>query len=407
MPPLARDRQTIFALSAAICLGLGCSAARDGVGADGPSGGRSGAAGGGAGAIVVEGTGGTFVGPGGATGSPDASSGTGGRQGAGGRSGVAGASGSVDGGGVDLTEGDGAPRADAGNLMGVNNPVLPGFNADPQVALFGGTFYIYPTTDGFANWLSTSFSVFSSTDLVRWTNRGVILDLARDLTWAMDRAWAPAITQKGSTYYLYFAAAQEIGVATSTSPTGPFKDALGHPLISTGAFGVQAIDPYVSVDDDGTAYLYFGSGGARVVKLNPDMVSFSGTPANITPTGYREGSVMFKRKGTYYFMWSENDTRSVDYRVAYGRASSPLGPFTRLGVVLQKDTALGILGTGHNSVLYIPARDELYIVYHRFAIPGGDGTHREVCIDRMGFNSDGTIVPVTPSLQGLQAAVLP
>jgi beta-xylosidase len=288
-----------------------------------------------------------------------------------------------------------------------NNPVLPGYHADPQVALFGNTFYIYPTTDGFLNWTSTSFSVFSSTNLVNWTDRGVILDLPRDLTWAKDQAWAPGIVFKGGTYYLYFAAAQQIGVATSTSPTGPFKDALGRPLIRAGLTRVQSIDPYPFIDDDGTAYLYFGSGGARVVRLNDDMISFTGTSQDITPTGYNEGSVMFKRGGVYYFLWSEHDTRSVTYQVAYGRAPSPLGPFIRVGVILQEDPALGILATGHNSVLSIPGRDEHYMVYHRFAIPDGDGYHREVCIDPMYFNADGTIVPVKPTVRGLQAAVVP
>ncbi len=289
----------------------------------------------------------------------------------------------------------------------INNPVFPGYHADPQVALFGKTFYIYPTTDGYVNWTSTSFSVFSSTNLVNWSNRGVILDLPRDLTWARDRAWAPGIAFKGGIYYLYFAAAQQIGVATSASPTGPFKDALGHPLISTGAYGVQTIDPYAFIDDDGTAYLYFGSGGARVVELNADMISFTGTPQNITPAGYNEGSVMFKRGGLYYFLWSEHDTRSATYQVAYGRAQSPLGPFNRIGVILQENPTIGILATGHNSVLSIPGRDEYYMVYHRFAIPNGDGYHREVCIDPMYFNGDGTIVPVKPTVRGLQAAVIP
>ncbi len=225
--------------------------------------------------------------------------------------------------------------------------------------------------------------------------------MPRDLSWATDRAWAPGIVLKGGIYYLYFAADQAIGVATSTSPTGPFKDALGHPLISRGSYGVQTIDPYPFIDDDGTAYLYFGSGGARVVKLGADMVSFAGAPRDITPPGYNEGSVMFKRNGTYYFMWSENDTRSATYQVAYGRARSPVGPFYRIGVILRENPALGILGTGHNSILAIPERDEYYMAYHRFAIPGGNGYHREVCIDSMSFNSDGTIVPVTPTLQGL------
>jgi beta-xylosidase len=288
-----------------------------------------------------------------------------------------------------------------------NNPVLPGYNADPQVAVFNNSFYIYPTTDGFVNWTSTSFSVFSSTNFIDWTDRGLIFDLRRDLTWATDRLWAPGIVFRGGTFYLYFAAAQEIGVATSTSPTGPFKDALGHPLINAWSYGVQTIDPYPFIDDDGTPYLYFGSGGARVVRLNGDMISLAGDPENITPTDYNEGSVMFKRHGSYYFLWSENDTRSANYQVAYGRAQSPLGPFRRLGVILEKDAALGIVGTGHNSILALPGRDEYYMVYHRFAIPGGDGYHREVCIDRMFFNVDGTIVPVKPTLEGLRTAVNP
>jgi len=301
---------------------------------------------------------------------------------------------------------------DAASLAGTNNPVLPGLYADPQIALFDGVYYIYPTTDGFANWTATSFSVFSSTNLVDWTDRGVILDLPRDLTWATGHAWAPAITRVGSTYYFYFCADQQIGVATASSPTGPFKDALGHPLIATSAYGTQSIDPYLFTDDDGTKYLYFGSGtnGARLVKLGTDMKSLVGTPANITPSGASgvvEGSVMFKRNGTYYLQWSEGDTRTATYQVAYAKAQAPTGPFTRLGVILSQNTTLGILGPGGNTVLAIPARDEYYIVYHRFKIPGGDGTHRETCIDRMSFNSDGTIARVTPTLNGLQSAVAP
>jgi hypothetical protein len=79
----------------------------------------------------------------------------------------------------------------------------------------------------------------------------------------------------------------------------------------------------------------------------------------------------------------------------------------RLGVILQENATLGILGPGGSTVLGILGRDEYYMVYHRFKIPGGDGTHREMCIDRMSFNSDGTIVPVKPTLPGLQTAVPP
>ena len=306
--------------------------------------------------------------------------------------GPAGGSGSADVGGENSISagaangGAAGSRAQAGSAgTGVavgtpKNPVLPGYNADPQIAQFGGKFYIYPTTDGYDNWLSTQFHAFSSADLVTWKDEGVILDLGADVSWADDRAWAPGITLKGDTYYFYFAAAQQIGVATSKSPAGPFKDALGRPLVKIGQYGDQSIDPYVFTDDDGRSYLYFGSGStAHVVELNSDMVSFKGSPTTISVGGFREGSVAFKHNGSYYFMWSENDTRSADYNVAYATGKSPLGPFTEAAQnpILQKNTALGILGTGHNSVLAL-ANGDWYIAYHRFAIPNGDGTHREV-----------------------------
>ncbi len=364
-------------------------------GSGGAAGARGGAAGGGSGGAA-----GARGGSGGST-----TGGAGGHAGSGGGAGR-GSGGQAGHGAVD------AGSADAPSVAGTNNPVLPGLNADPQIALFDGVYYIYPTTDGFANWTSTTFSVFSSTNLVDWTDRGVILDVPRDLTWATGHAWAPAITRAGGTYYLYFCADQQIGVATASSPTGPFKDALGHPLIATTAYGTHSIDPYLFTDDDGTNYLYFGSGtnGARVVKLGADMKSLVGTPANITPSGASgvvEGTLMFKRNGTYYLQWSEGDTRNATYQVAYAKAQAPMGPFTRLGVILSQNPTLGILGPGGNTVLAIPGRDEYYIVYHRFKIPGGDGTHRETCIDRMSFNSDGTIVPVVPTLNGLQTAVAP
>lgn len=388
----------------------------------GSGGGATGGGGGGSATGGVVGNGGSAGGQGGAAGARGGSGGAGAAGarggsggsptgGAGGHAGTGGGAGHGSGGQAGHATVD-AGSADAPSLAGTNNPVLPGLNADPQIALFDGVYYIYPTTDGFANWTSTTFSVFSSTNLVDWTDRGVILDLPRDLTWATGHAWAPAITRVSGTYYFYFCADQQIGVATASSPVGPFKDALGHPLIATTAFGTQSIDPYVFTDDDGTNYLYFGSGtnGARVVKLGADMKSLVGTPANITPSGASgvvEGTLMFKRNGTYYLQWSEGDTRTATYQVAYAKAQSPTGPFTRLGVILSQNTTLGILGPGGNTVLAIPGRDEYYIVYHRFKIPGGDGTHRETCIDRMSFKSDGTIVPVAPTLNGLQTAVAP
>jgi beta-xylosidase len=138
--------------------------------------------------------------------------------------------------------------------------VLPGVYADPHIAVFNNTYYIYPTTDGTEGWMSTHFTCWSSKDLRQWKNEGVILDLPKDLTWAKERAWAPAAAYKNGKYYYYFSADVNIGVAVSDKPTGPFKDPLGKPLVRKAMLRGQMIDPMVFIDDDGAAYLYFGQG---------------------------------------------------------------------------------------------------------------------------------------------------
>lgn len=293
----------------------------------------------------------------------------------------------------------------------VSNPAIPGLFADPNIVRFGDTYYLYATTDGFAGWSGTQFRVFSSKDLVNWTDHGVILDVAADIAWADNSAWAPGIAEKNGKYYFYFSAGlasgdtrKHLGVAVADSPTGPFRDALGKPLVSAGAYTGQAIDPMVFTDTGGQSYLYWGQGASHQVPLNADMVSFNSSQVRTyNPTNYNEGSFVVKRGSTYYFMWSENDTRSEDYRVAYATGTSPTGPWgPRTGLILQKDLAQGIKGTGHHSVVQVPGTDQWYIAYHRFAIPNGDGTHRETMIDRLYFNTDGTIRPVVPTLEGIE-----
>jgi arabinoxylan arabinofuranohydrolase len=127
------------------------------------------------------------------------------------------------------------------------------------------------------------------------------------------------------------------------------------------------------------------------------------------PDSYREGTYVFSRNGKYYFMWSEDDTRSENYRAAYAISDGPLGKlsFPANNVILSKNAPLGIYGTGHNSVVQIPGKDEWYIVYHRFNYPNGikmgaaAGYNRELCIDKMEFNADGTIKPVMPTHEGI------
>jgi hypothetical protein len=293
-----------------------------------------------------------------------------------------------------------------------NNPVLEGYYADPEILYSYKTkkFYIYPTSDGFVGWSGYYFKTFSSPDLVNWTDEGTILNLPTDVKWGTFNAWAPSITEKkvngAYKYYYYFVAAGNVGVAVADNPTGPFVD--------SGKKLADNIDPDVYTDSiSGKSYLYWGNSTLYAAELNADMISINAsTKRTITPSGgtFREGVYVIQRKGLYYFFWSENDTRSADYRVRYGTSTSPLGPITvpANNLVLAKDATQGIYGTGHNSVIQIPGRDEWYIVYHRFTRPKGitmqgdsAGYFREVCIDKLEFNTDGSVKKVQPTVQGI------
>ncbi len=296
-----------------------------------------------------------------------------------------------------------------------HNPVINGFYADPEILYSQktGKYYIYPTSDGFENWGGSYFKVFSSDDLNNWKDEGVILDFKKDVSWAKENAWAPCIIEKkvgdDYKYYYYFSAFKKIGVAVAGNPTGPFKDS-GAPLIDfrpEGANRGQEIDPDVYTDlSTGISYLYWGSGYLAVAELNDDMISIKKeTIKVITPKTFREGAYIFDRNGIYYFTWSENDTRDENYRVRYGTSTSPMGPITipENNIVIQKNPDKGIYATGHHSILQKPGTDEWYIVYHRFTRPDGikmgrsAGYNREVCIDRMEFNADGSIKEVMPT----------
>nr|WP_321452975.1 family 43 glycosylhydrolase [uncultured Carboxylicivirga sp.] len=307
-------------------------------------------------------------------------------------------------------------QAFTANIQLGSNPVLKGYYADPDVLYSHKTnkYYIYPTSDGFDGWSGTFFKTFSSKDMVNWKDEGVILDLKKDVKWADRNAWAPCIIEKKVgkkyKYYYYFTAAQKIGVAVANKPEGPFKDS-GKALIAErpeGVNGGQEIDPDVFQDPvTKKSYLYWGNGYMAVAELNDDMVSIKpNTTKVITPDNtFREGTTVLYRDGSYYFLWSEDDTRSANYRVRYGVSKSPVGPITipDHNLILKRDDSKGIYATGHNSVIQVPGKDEWYIVYHRFQRPDGikmgdaAGFHREVCIDRMQFNEKGAIVPVVPT----------
>ncbi len=275
---------------------------------------------------------------------------------------------------------------------------IPGHYADPSLVVFDGRYYLYPTTDGHEQWDSTSFRAFSSADLLDWTDHGVVLELGRDVAWASAHAWAPAAASRDGRYYLYFTAARDnIGVAVADSPVGPFRD-LGRPLVADGRFPGRAIDPSVFVDHDDAVYLYWGNGTANGVRLNEDMVSFDESAVvSWTPTEFREAAHVHRRAGMYYLSWSVDDTRDENYRVHYATGPGPLGPWADRGVLIEKAADRGILATGHHSVLNIPGTDEWVVAYHRFAIPDGDGFHRELVFDRLIHRPGGHIDKIVPA----------
>lgn len=233
------------------------------------------------------------------------------------------------------------------------NPILEGLYADPEIlyAEQTDTYYIYPTSDGFKNWTGDSFKVFSSKDLKTWKDEGVIFDLKKDAPWAGRNAWEPCIIEKKDkekgdyNYYYYYTGAGKIGVATGKHPTGPFVD-LGEALIDWKPEGIghgAEIDPDVFTDPKtGKSYLYWGNGYMAVCELNEDMVSLKRDSMKLLITNnryYSEGAYVFYRDGFYYFKHPD-------------------------GIELGRDA----------------------------------GYNREVCIDRLEFNEDGSIKTVIPTI---------
>ena len=250
------------------------------------------------------------------------------------------------------------------------NPIFKGWYADPEGAVLDGQYWVFPTYS--ADFDDQTFmDAFSSPDLVTWTKHPRVLD-KKDVSWARRAMWAPAVMHANGKYYLFFSANDVhegevggIGVATASRPEGPYKDALG-------------IVPFA----DGSKF------------------------REVTPENYVEGPFMLKRKGKYYFMWSEGGWGGPDYCVAYAIADSPFGPFRRVGKILQQDPAVAT-GAGHHSVIQVPGKDEYYIVYHRRPLTETGRDSRETCIDRLYFDKQGNIVPVKMTFEGVKKVKAP
>ncbi|WP_339206570.1 family 43 glycosylhydrolase [Paenibacillus sp. FSL K6-3182] len=293
-------------------------------------------------------------------------------------------------------------------IISSGNPIFTSiFTADPSARVWNdGRIYVYASHDIFPSRgsdLMDKYHVFSSDNMVDWVDEGEILS-ADDVPWGRPEGgfmWAPDAAYKNGTYYYYFPhpsdtnwnSSWKIGVATSDKPAKDFE-VQGY---IQGLPGSNLIDPNVFRDDNGTYYLYAGGGGASYgMKLGADMMSIDGPVKQFTELeDFHEATWVFKRGSIYYLMYSDNNPGAN--RMRYATSSNPLGPWTNRGVIL--DPVFGS-ETSHGSV--VEYKGNWYMFYHNAKI-SSNGTLRSVAVDRLYFNSDGTIQKVIQTSEGVPA----
>jgi len=289
------------------------------------------------------------------------------------------------------------------------NPVIRDqFSADPTARVFEGKVFLYPSHDinppvpqPREEWFCMQdYHVFSSEDLVNWTDHGVLID-QKDVPWGNPEAysmWAPDCVYKNGKYYFFFPNAPKegfgfaIGIATAEHPEGPFTPE------EKAIEGVFGIDPCCLIDSKGDAYLYWSGMGLRVSKLSDDLLSLEGESVRLDeplPAGFKEGPFAFERNGKYYltYPWVEDKTETL----AYAMSDSPMGPFEYKGLIMEQSPT-GCWTNHHSLVEY---QGEWYLFYHHNDYSPNMDKRRSVRIDKVYFNEDGTIQQVTPTLRGV------
>jgi beta-xylosidase len=298
------------------------------------------------------------------------------------------------------------------------NPIVSHlFTADPAAHAFGDRLYVYTSHDepGAKYYDMFDWRLFSTADLATWQDHGPAFAL-KDFAWAKQWAWAPDAIQANGKYYLFLPTDRsKIGVAVGDTPTGPFKDAIGRPLIDNTTMpeaGREPIDPAVLIDDDRQAYLFFGCREAKVVRLDRSLTKLTsalqdvvlldpqGKPIPVAapdvqpslPMGYGEAPWVFKRAGKYYFVYSNG--WAPESTLVYAIGDAPMGPFTFVGPVMTHVPCV----THHGSIVQFHGK--WYVFYHTSELSGGDTHRRAVCVDELTFAADGKINPVTATKTG-------
>lgn len=308
----------------------------------------------------------------------------------------------------------------SGAGLRAQNPIVQTcFTTDPAPMVHDGILYVYTGHDEEKAdffWMQ-EWRVYSTRDMVNWTDHGSPLAL-ESFAWADDRAWAAQTIERNGKFYWYVCAhskltnAMAIGVAVGDSPTGPFKDAIGKPLCD-GSW--DYIDPTVFIDDDGQAWLYWGNPRIYYVKLNEDMVSYSGNVEQIEQSiegfgapdpdkrvkgttykdSYVEGPWAYKRAGKYYLLYAAG---GVPEHIAYSMSNTPTGPWTYMGDIMPlQDT-----GSFTNHCGVADYQGNSYFFYHTGKLPGGGGFGRSVAVEQFTYNADGTFPLINATKEGVK-----
>lgn len=304
-----------------------------------------------------------------------------------------------------------APASPEWTARHMGNPLLPGYFADPTIIQDKGEYFIFATIDP---WGGDTLGLWRSRDLRNWTfstPNWPTKTAAISPTSGDSKVWAPSVVKgRDGRFWMYVSVGSEVWVGVADHPAGPWKDANGgKPLIPGNMIpAYHMIDAEAFIDDDGQAYLYWGSGlnwvngHCFVVKLKPDMVTFDGVPKDVTPAHYFEGPFMFKANGTYFLTYSWGNTTKNTYQVRYAVGRSPMGPFVEPEdkPILSTDAARSIVSPGHHAIVRLGGRP--YILYHRQGLPyppTGDAVLRQVAIDPLVVEGD-RLLPVIPTHRG-------
>ena len=292
------------------------------------------------------------------------------------------------------------------NVLRAQNPIVQtSYTADPAPLVYNNRLYLYTTQDEEeSTWFNmNNWRVYSTNDMVNWTDHGAILSYT-DFEWAKGDAWAAQCVEKNGKFYLYVPVISKlnnrgaIGVAVGDSPLGPFHDPLGKPLLQS-EWG--DIDPTVFVDDDGQAHMYWGNPKLKYVKLNEDMISYTGDIVEVPmtaasfgkregdpkrPSNYEEGPWLYKRNSLYYLFWPGGPLPEF---IGYSTSKKAEGPWKYGGVLMPAE---GKAFTNHPGV--VDFKGKSYFFYHNGALPGGGGFTRSVAVQELNFNPDGSIPPM-------------